>query len=136
MSSKNIEKVYEVSFHLVPTLGESGVQSEFESIKKFMASKGEICGIDEPQVMELAYTIRHKIRGEDGTYDRFVEAYFCSVKYVSTTENVQAVKDALQENENVLRFIIVETNKEDTRAPVEKEEEKNDESQRTRKQGA
>ena len=120
MSSKKKEKIYEIGFHLIPSLDEDTVVKEFDQVHKFVQSLGEVITMQEPQLIELAYTIRHKVRGEDGTYPRFVEAFFCSVKCAIQTDAVQSIKDLLQESENVLRFIIVETVREDTRVPENK----------------
>ena len=120
MSSKKKEKIYEIGFHLIPSLDEDTVVKEFDQVHKFVQSLGEVITMQEPQLIELAYTIRHKVRGEDGAYPRFVEAFFCSVKCAIQTDAVQSIKDLLQESENVLRFIIVETVREDTRVPENK----------------
>ena len=115
MANKEMEKVYEVSFHLVPTIPSDAVSGVFERIKGGIAKDGEILSEVFPVLRDLAYTIRHTVRQGDGSYNRYTEAYFGSVKFRSLREHSNNVARMLQDDEEVLRSLLLETVAEDTR---------------------
>ncbi len=122
--TKTQEKVYEVGLHIVPDVGDKEVLSVFNSLKTEISSVGEVIDENTPELIELAYTIRHKTRKEDGTYNRYDSAYFGSIKFVSSQEGAVKIKEAIQNNESVLRFLLVETVRESTRMSLPEEEKK------------
>ena len=135
------EKVYEVSVHYVPTLKEPEVGKKTEELKKAIMSTGEVLGEEPAQKVDLAYTIRHKTRRASGTYDRYSESYFGSVKFRSPQALVRTLHETLQGDDQVIRFLILETVSGDTRIgpvlPGEKEKkdeggEKKDDRKRKR----
>lgn len=115
MGNKSTERVYEVSFHLVPTLDEDGVSGVFARVKKVVSEAGKVLGEVSPVLRDLAYTIRHTVRQRDGTYNRYDEAYFGSVKFSSSQGAVKQVEQSLLSDEEVLRFLLLETSADDTR---------------------
>lgn len=130
MAVKEKEKVYEAGVHYVPTLEPSDAEKKLAEIKDVVSSQGTVLGEEAVQKQDLAYTIRHKVRRQTGTYDRYNESYFGSVKFLTSQEVVRNLQERLHGDEQVLRFLIVETVKDSTRiGPVlpdeeEKEEEK------------
>ena len=115
MGNKSTEKVYEVSFHLVPTMDADGVLQAFERVKNAVSDQGKVLNEEQPALRELAYTIRHTVRQRDGTYNRYDEAHFGSVKFSAPRDSVKQVEQALLGDEEVLRFLVLETSAEDTR---------------------
>ena len=115
MGNKSTEKVYEVSFHLVPTIDDDGVLKAFDRVKGAVSEKGKVLGEEHPVLRDLAYTIRHTVRRRDGSYDRYDEAYFGSVKFSSPRDGVRQVEQSLLGDDEVLRFLVLETSAEDTR---------------------
>lgn len=115
MGNKNTEKVYEVSFHLVPTLDADGVSKAFARVKDAISGVGKVISEESPVLRDLAYTIRHTVRQRDGSYDRFDEAHFGSVKFSSPRGGVKRVEQSLSDDDEVLRFLVLETVAEDTR---------------------
>ena len=109
---KKETQVYEVGFHIIPTLSESEVKSVFDSVKKTLK---EVIAESEPTHMPLAYTIRHSTRKDDGSYDRFDEAYFASFKFVANKSDIADIQKMLQESNKILRFLLTETVEENTR---------------------
>ena len=128
MGNKSTEKVYEVSFHLMPTMDADGVLKAFEQVKKVVSDNGKVLSEEQPVLRDLAYMIRHTVRRRDGSYDRYTEAYFGSVKFSSSRDGVKHVEQALSDDDTVLRFLILETSAEDTRIgevlPGDEKEEK------------
>ena len=115
MAIKNEEKIYEVSFHLVPTIDADALPAVFERVKGVVSGQGEVLGEEEPTRRELAYTIRHTVRQSDGSYNRYDEAYFGSVKFRALRGGVKQIEDALSGDGEVLRFLLLETVADDTR---------------------
>ena len=121
------KKVYEVSLHLIIDLGDSGANKVYSDIKKEISSGSSVLSEDAPVLFNLAYPIRHKVRGEGGSYHRYNESYFCSIKFEGSQEYSEKIKKSLQENEDVLRYILFETVAEDTRIKEIPEEESKEE---------
>ena len=115
MANKNTQKIYEISFHLIPTMDEEGVLKVFEQIKKSITKEGEIINDENPVRQNLTYTIHHTVRQSDGSHNNYDEAYFGSVKFRASREYVRELHQDIQGNEEVLRFLILETAEEDTR---------------------
>ena len=115
MANKNEEKVYEVSFHLVPSIDKDKVPAVFERVKGVVSEKGEVLSEEQPVLRDLAYTVRHTVRQRDGSYNRYDEAYFGSVKFRALRSATAQIELALHEDEEVLRFLLLETVAEDTR---------------------
>ena len=115
MASKMTQKVYEVSFHLLPTLSEEEAGSVFSSVESLISSDGEVLDTVSPELMDLAYPVRHSVRQEDGSYARHISSYFCSVKFRSPPSFVVSLQKYLQDDNSALRFLVVETVAEDTR---------------------
>lgn len=135
MANKKTQKVYEISFHLIPTIDKEKVPAAYERIKGIIAKEGEIVSDEEPMHMDLAYTIRHPVRQSDGSYNNYNEAYFGSVKFKASQEFVKKLHKEIQNNEEALRFLILETAEEDTRIGkvlpgTEEEEEGNAEKEK------
>ena len=130
MAVKKKEKTYEISVHYVPTLEESEAGEKLTSLKKTIESDGEVIGEEPVQKMNLAYTIRHKTRKGDGTYDRHDESYFGSVKFRSPQELIVTLQADLQGDDQVIRFLTLETVGDNTRiGPVLPGENKEDDSE-------
>ena len=115
MANKNEEKVYEVSFHLVPDIDPDKVSGVFDRVKGIIAEKGEVLSEEQPVKRDLAYTVRHTVRQRDGSYNRYDEAYFGSVKFRALRRDVGQLELTLTQDEEVLRFLLLETVEEDTR---------------------
>ena len=115
MATKQVEKVYEVSFHLLPTVDQDAVSSLFDRIKKVIGRGGEILSEAQPESRDLAYTVRHTVRQRDGSYGRYDASYFGSVKFVASPDFIAQVEKTLSDDEQVLRFLLLETIADDTR---------------------
>ncbi len=104
--------VYEVGFHIVPTVGEDGVGAVVESIRKILGD-AEIITEGFPRKITLAYQVE---RATQGKREKYTESYFGHIKFATLREALPAIQTALQALEPVLRFLIVETVREDIAA--------------------
>ena len=107
MATKKTQKIYEVSFHLIPDVAENA-DTKFEEIQGKLSS-GEIIGSERPESVALAYTIRHNVRKQDGSYSRYDDALFGSVKFRATPAFVEEFRRTLQADNDILRFLILES---------------------------
>lgn len=115
MVNKKNEKIYEVGLHIIPTIEDDKVSTVFEDLKNSVVENAEVLSAEDPERRDLAYTIRHAVRRSDGSYERYDASYFGSIKFRASQEGVQKVRQSFQGNEQVLRFVILETAEEDTR---------------------
>lgn len=101
--------VYELGYHILPTVSEEGVQAEInvitEALKKLNA---DFIAEKLPVRTDLAYTFEKKI---DGINRRFDSAYFGWVAFALPANQIGEVKAAMDKDANILRFIIVKTSR-------------------------
>jgi ribosomal protein S6 len=121
--------VYEIGFHLIPLVQEDEVATYVSSIKSILDKAGaEVISEEYPELIELAYTISKRVRGSKENFDT---AYFGWIKFEATPESIEEIDEAVRGVEEVLRFIIVKTLREDTiikKATETEEEEEGEES--------
>ena len=104
--------VYEVSYLLLPSLAVEQVPREMESIKESIISRGGVVLSGEtPVLIDLAYpmtkvvqTVRHKVS----------TGYFGWIKFELSAEGIEVVKKNLDAENDVLRYLIIKTVRENT----------------------
>lgn len=107
--------VYEVGFHVVPTVAESEIGSVLEKIRALLATgNAEIIKEEFPAKKTLAYVVE---RSTTGKREKYSESYFGFIKFAMEREAVGVFTSALRATNEVLRFLIIETVREDTAAP-------------------
>jgi ribosomal protein S6 len=110
-SKESNSKVYEIGFHIVSTIAEENVPAETDKIKAFLSNEGaSVISEEAPKLRPLAYSIR---KAFGGTYKTFDKAYFGWVKF-ELDGDITNIEKLMKNNENVLRFILVKTVKENT----------------------
>ncbi len=109
----NEEKIYEVGYHLISSIAEENVPAEVEKIKAFLAAeKAMIISEEAPKLRPLAYSIKKSFGGSYKTFDK---AYFGFIKFELPEEgDITKIDEKLKNTENVLRFIVVKTVRENT----------------------
>lgn len=100
--------VYEVGFHLVPTIGEDGIAPAVEKLRKALGD-AEIIAEGFPAKISFSYVIE---RATQGKREKFSEAYFGWIKFAAPSETVAVLEEALNTPE-VLRHLIIHTVRED-----------------------
>jgi len=112
MQEIELMQVYELGFHIVPTIAEEKVANVFGDIKSLLEKKGAIFISEEyPKMRPLAYTM---FQNEAGKNEKFNFAYFGWVKYELPKEATEEVKEKLEKNKNILRFLVIKTVRENT----------------------
>ncbi|MBX4192313.1 30S ribosomal protein S6 [Candidatus Parcubacteria bacterium] len=105
--------VYEVGFHIVPTIGEEQIGGVVEKIRAALG-ESEIIKDQFPSKIVLTYTIE---RSNQGKREKYHEAYFGWIKFAAERENIPAIEQAIRGMREVLRYILVETVREDVASP-------------------
>ncbi len=106
---KNTTPVYEIGFHVVPTVGDEGVAAVVDAVRKALGD-AEIISEGFPQKMTLAYQVE---RATQGKREKYTESYFGHCKFAMERENIVAFDLAMRNLQPILRFLIIETVRED-----------------------
>jgi len=105
-------KVYEIGFHIVPTVAEDAVSTEFDAVKALITKEGgELIAEGAPELINLAYQISKTVKAVKSNYTK---AYFAWVKFTLSPEAINKIKLALDESPVILRHLITNTVKEST----------------------
>lgn len=109
-----ISRVYEIGYHILPTVKEEDIDSVVQGIRTAIEhAGGSLVAEGAPSLTRLAYDME-KREGEKYTaYDR---AYFGWLKFEAATSAVHALESFLKGDTNILRSILFKTVREDTRA--------------------
>lgn len=111
-TEKNEKLVYEVGYHIIPTIDEMEVPSEALKIKSFIEDKGgSIISEEMPKTMVLAYEISKNIGSKKHDFNK---AYFGWIKFEIEPSEIASIKNKLDSTVEVLRFIIIKTVRENT----------------------
>jgi ribosomal protein S6 len=106
-------QIYEVGFHVVPTVQEDGVAAVVEKVRKALGT-AEIITEKFPERMTLAYTIERSVQGK---VEKYQDAYFGSIKFAAEKSAMPGFQTALRAMPDVLRFIVIITEREDVSSP-------------------
>lgn len=117
-------RVYEVSFIFDNKIDENKALEKANAIKQSIASfGGSFISEEVPYMRELAYEM---IRVVNNVNIRFNEGYFGWIKFEMNASEVKKLESLLKLDEEVVRFLVVKTVRENTvytkRAPVIKAE--------------
>jgi len=105
-------KIYEVGFHIVPTIAEDDVSSASNVIRDIVeSSQGVIISEGNPLLLQLAYPMDHIVENKKSI---FSSAYFGWIKFQIDPENIKMIKEGLEKDDNVFRFLITKTVREST----------------------
>jgi ribosomal protein S6 len=105
--------VYEVGFHVVPTIAEEGLPAVVEKIRSLLKD-AEIIAEQFPQKIALAYTIE---RSHSGKREKYKEAYFGWIKFATSPEAAHALGGSLREMRDIVRYLLISTVREEAPAP-------------------
>ncbi len=110
-------QVYEVGYHLLPTLSESEVEAAVKDMRSFLSKEGaQFVGEKMPEKVDLAYAIE---RRTEGKYQSVRSAYFGWVAFSLAPGVTATVKKFMDTNPSVLRYILVTTSEDEVKAVME-----------------
>lgn len=118
---KGREAVYEIGYHLVPTLTEAEAAAAFERMHTALGKASvAVLAQELPKKIALAYRIERSVAGKR---EKYTEGYFGFVKFEfpADSESVGAAVNALEEmlrsDSQVLRYLLIKTSREAPVAP-------------------
>lgn len=108
---KNVDRqepqLYELGFHIIPTVAEEALSEEVAVLTKAVTSQGGTIESQEtPQLQDLAYSISKVLSNTNKVFDT---AYFGWMTFTMTPEGVVALKETLDSNLNILRYLLIKT---------------------------
>ena len=123
--------IYEVGYHLIPTIEEGDVLTEVLKIKTLIEENdGLIIAEELPKMIPLAYEISKSIGSKKQDFNK---AYFGFIKLEVEPSKIDSIKIKLETFDEVLRFIIIKTVRENTlftpKIPMFKKELKKEEKE-------
>jgi len=97
--------LYELGYHLVPSLGEDDLALRVTELQKAITAEGgSIISEGQPQTCTLEYTMR-KMRG--GRWYSYDSSFFGWIRFEAPPEAMVVLKDMLEHNEHIVRHLIV-----------------------------
>lgn len=109
-------RIYEVGYHLVSMLPEEKLPEAVALIKSSIEAKGGVfVSEDFPKMKVLAYPIS---RATAGKREHFTHAHFGWMKFELSQVELASVKEVLDNDKNIIRFVIVKTVAENTLATI------------------
>ena len=107
-------EVYEVGYHLLPSVNENALEAEAAQIKSAVTKLGgEVLGERTPALINFAYALGKRV---DGKLQKFSNGYFGWVAFSLTPGALKEIKEVLDAHENVLRYLIVKTSRDQVAA--------------------
>jgi len=106
------KRIYELGYHLVPTLNDDDVAKAVSDIKTLISkNNGVFISEGAPKLMGLSYTFVIKVESKGTKFDK---AHFGWIKFEMGGEEVLVFKEAIDTEKRILRFLIARTVREDT----------------------
>lgn len=104
--------IYEVGFQIIPTISADSSLDVFSNLKKIIDANGtELIASGTPELVDLAYEMRKKIGGK---FQKYNQGYFGWIKFAASTSNIAKIRTEIEKVEEVLRFIVISTVRENT----------------------
>ena len=102
--------IYEVGFHVLPTVAEAQVGDIVIGFKEELKKRGaEILAEEAPKRVRLAYTMQ---QSTGGSREKYNEAYFGWIKFECMREEIGGLEEALRSNRSLLRHLLITTPRE------------------------
>ena len=104
--------VYEISYLLMPSIALEQVSNKTASLKATLDSSGaKVISSEDPILIDLAYPITKVV----GTNRYKVNSgYFGWVKFEASKGEIGTIKKSIDNNDDIIRYLIIKTVKENT----------------------
>ena len=113
-ADETILRIYEIGYHVLPTTPEAEVEGVVAEVRSMIEkSGGRFLAEGAPSLIKLAYPIAGKGLAKGTESDR---GYFGWIKFEAPIAAAEALKEWLASNKNILRSIVFQTVREETRA--------------------
>jgi len=106
-------QIYEVGYHIVPTVSEEKLGDKVGAIKQVLDGIGaSLISEEHPKMIPLAYEIKRRVEGANA--EKFNTAYFGWIKFESESTKIAELNEKLDKNDDILRYIVIKTVRENT----------------------
>ena len=113
---ETVVRVYEVGYQILPTIAEDALEASVGEIRALIEKAGgTFIAEGAPTLMRLAYDMEKREGEKWASYDR---GYFGWLKFEAPSTAAKTIDDALKTNPSILRHIVFQTVREDTRARI------------------
>lgn len=101
-------KIYELGYLLSPLVPEASKDAEVATLilSHIEAKGGEVLSQTAPVLKKLAYKISKTINHKKTSV---ADAYFGAVKFTVTPDKVEAIKQAVDKQDTIVRTLLIET---------------------------
>ena len=107
-------RIYEVGYHIIPTVGDENLEQVVASIRaKIEQAGGTFIAEGAPAQIKLAYPMEAREGDKNVTHDR---SYFGWVKFEAPIAIAKTLEEELKADSKILRSIVFQTVREETRA--------------------
>jgi len=104
--------IYELGYLVLPTVGDDNVANEVLAIKEILSEvKAEVVSDEYPVLIKLEYDMVKRV---DTKNKKFSQAYFGWIKFEATPDVVDVLKKKLDNQKELLRYMIISTVRENT----------------------
>jgi len=112
---KDSRPLYEIGFHVVPTIDEAQAGEVVAALRaEVKKAGGEITTEQAAQKMVLAYTVE---RATTGKREKYSESYFGWLQFVvEERSGINAIEDFLKQDKNILRYLFIKTEPQEVQA--------------------
>lgn len=112
--NEGFTRIYEVGYHIVPTVAEDQVEKIVGEMRAIIEKAGgSFIAEGAPALTRLAYEMDARDGEKNIGYER---AYFGWLKFEAPIAVAQELDASLLQNQNILRHIVFQTVREETRA--------------------
>ena len=107
-------RVYEAGYHISPLVQEENIEKIVAEIRSIVEKGGgSFIAEGAPVLMKLAYPMEGREGGKKHEFDR---GYFGWLKFETTSEAADTLRDALTKHASIFRSMVFRTIREETRA--------------------
>lgn len=109
-------RIYEVGYHIHPSVAEENVEKVVGEIRAFIEKAGgSFIAEGAPVLTKLSYNMDSREGDKWASQDR---GYFGWIKFEAIVGTAQTLEDMLKEHKSILRHIVFRTVREETRARI------------------
>lgn len=109
-------RIYEVGYHVIPTVAEENLEKIVGGIRATIEKAGgSFIAEGAPTLMKLAYDMEAREGDKKHIHDR---GYFGWIKFEAPTTAAHELDQALKAHQGILRHIVFQTVREETRARI------------------
>lgn len=113
-AAETVIRIYEIGYHISPAVKEDGIEKVVASIRGIVEKQGgNFIAEGAPSLTKLSYEISGQEGGKRIEYDR---AYFGWLKFEAPSTAARILEEALKNDKSILRHIVFQTVREETRA--------------------